>query len=148
MSSYLDSDNIDYMRANKLVLEKLNRADKRFIIHTDYILSDPSRSNTNYDISLDNDLWIDSAHNNIVLRTKSDKSICLFGNTNIKNHLDATDASFSNNITITNNTITDNLFVNNESNFNYVNVNGLTINNNLTVNCDDSPGSKGALLQS
>ena len=124
MSSYLDSDNIDYKRADRLVLEKLNRADKRFIIYTDYILSDPSTSTANYgDISLDNDLWIDSSCNNIVLRTKSDKSIYLFGNTNIKNHLNGVDASFSNNISISNNTITDNLFVNNESSFNYVNIN-------------------------
>ena len=72
------------IKNNNMLLEELNRDDRRFKIHAQYILNDPINSRNINNGLINEDLLIESSYNNIHIITKPNKRVNIYGETFIK----------------------------------------------------------------
>jgi hypothetical protein len=105
MSDINDRSELEDYTYNKYIKSNDFNANRRFMITTDFIFSDPSNSTVEI-TDLSNDLIIQSKNDNIILVTDSSHDVILWGNVKIKESLEINtvvfkgDASFLKNVTI------------------------------------------------
>ena len=105
MSDINDRSELENYTYNKYAKSNDFNANRRFMMTTDFIFSDPSNSSLEI-ADLSHDLIIQSKNNNIILVTDSSHDIILWGNVKIKESLEVNtslfkeDALFAKNVTI------------------------------------------------